>query len=242
MRKCVIITPILLISLVLTAAIGCLRTGDDGFTTSFGLNNCRVLVPGAGNSYFSLQPGRFLKLEGEEDGEFVEVEITVLGETKRIPFELDGQPFLAIARIVEEHEWIDGETVEISRNYFATCQNSNNVFYLGEDVDIYKDGEIVSHDGAWLAGVDGALPGLIMPELFLLGARYYQEIAPKVALDRAEHVEMDMTVETPAGIFENCVLVIETTPLEEGEKSIKVYTPGIGLIIDDFLELVEYEL
>ena len=42
---------------------------------------------------------------------------------------------------------------------------------------IVEDGRIVSHEGAWRAGVDGAQPGLIMPGTFLLGSRYFQEIA-----------------------------------------------------------------
>jgi hypothetical protein len=37
--------------------------------------------------------------------------------------------------------------VEISRNYFAMCKPTSNAIYFGEDVDIYEDGEIVSHEG-----------------------------------------------------------------------------------------------
>ena len=71
----------------------------------------------------------------------------------------------------------------------------NDVFYFGEDVDIFENGTI-SHDGAWLAGVDDALPGLLMPGTFLLGARYFQEVASGVALDRSENVEMGLRMRT----------------------------------------------
>jgi hypothetical protein len=117
---------------------------------------------------------------------------------------------------------------------------TGSVYYFGEDVDIYEDGEVVSHDGAWLAGVDGAEPGIIMPGTVLLGSRYYQEIAPDVALDRAEHIAMDVTAEVEAGTFEDCLEVWETTPLDPDELSVKVYAPGVGLVIDDVTELVEY--
>ena len=103
----------------------------------------------------------------------------------------------------------------------------------------HEDGEIVSHDGAWLAGVDGALPGIVMPGTFLLGSRYFQEVAPGVALDRAEHTAEGLVVETEAGEFEGCVEIIETSPLEPGAESRKLYCPGVGLVMDDDLLLVE---
>jgi hypothetical protein len=59
-------------------------------------------------------------------------------------------------------------------------------------------------------------------------------------MDRAEHVEMDLTVETPAGVFEGCVMAVDTTPLEPDEETVKIYAPGIGLIVDGPVELAEY--
>jgi hypothetical protein len=72
----------------------------------------------------------------------------------------------------------------------------------------------------------------------LIGSRYYQEVAPGVALDRAHHVAMDVTVETPAGTFIDCLQVDETTPLEPGV-SPKLYAPKVGLVRDNILDLVE---
>ena len=130
----------------------------------------------------------------------------------------------------------DGELTEISRNYFATCLPSRDVYYFGEDVDIYEEGEIVSHEGAWLAGRYGARPGIIMPEsAFLLGQRYYQEVAPGVALDRAEHVDSQFELSVPAGNFDDCVEIDESTPLSPGG-SHKVYCEEVGLVIDGDLE------
>lgn len=100
-----------------------------------------------------------------------------------------------------------------------------------------EDGEIVGHGGAWLAGRHGARPGLIMPEsAFIVGQRYFQEMAPQVALDRAEHVEVGLEVVVPAGHFRGCVAIDESSPLESGT-SHKVYCRHVGLVIDDDLEL-----
>jgi hypothetical protein len=57
-----------------------------------------------------------------------------------------------------------------------------------------------------------------------------------VALDRAEHVGVDLEVRVPAGRFDDCVRVKETTPLEAGAV-FKTYCPGVGLVIDDALRL-----
>ena len=186
------------------------------------------LGPTGRNPYFILEPGYFLVLrKGNE-----ELTITVLDETKKV----DGVE----TRVVEEKETKNGKLVEISRNFFAISKRTNSVYYFGEEVDIYEDGKVVSHEGAWLSGVKGAKFGLMMPGTPLVGGRYYNEIAPEVAMDRAEIVSMKETVETIAGTFKNCLKIEETTPLEPGNKEYKYYAPGIGLINDANAELVKY--
>jgi hypothetical protein len=73
----------------------------------------------------------------------------------------------------------------------------------------------------------------------LLGARHYQEISPK-AMDRAEILRDDVTLETPAGTFRKCILVEETSALDPGDKCYKTYAPGVGLIQDEDLLLTSY--
>lgn len=210
------------------------------FTSDFRLEDCRFKARGT-NPYFILQPGYQLVLEGEEDGELVHLEITVLRKTETISVPEIGD---VKTRVVEERESADGTPVETSRNFFATCNPTNDVYYFGEEVDIFEEDGTVSHDGAWRAGQpdeDGlAEPGLMMPGTFLLGSRYYQEIADGIALDRAEHTAMGLEVTVPAGTFTDCVQVIETTPLEPGAQSEKIYCPGVGLVKDGTVELVSY--
>ena len=201
------------------------------FTKTFRTDNCKLRAKGR-NDFFRLTPGYSQLLKGEEDNESVKVLITVLRKTKVV----DG----VRCRVVREKEWADGELVEISWNYFAICKKHRGVFYFGEDVDIYEDGRAVSHEGAWLAGVDGATAGMMMPGYPLVGSRYYQERAPGVAMDRAEHLSVTTTIVTPAGTFGNCLEVEETTPLAPGDVSTKIYAPGIGLVQDDVFQLVDY--
>jgi hypothetical protein len=199
--------------------------------SSFNLENCDFASTGE-NSYFILIPGYQVTLEGEEDGEDLQLVMTVLNETKVV----DGIE----TRVVEEKETEGGNLVEISRNYFAICKPTNNAIYFGEDVDMYEDGEIVSHEGAWLAGANGSKAGMIMPGKVEVGLKYYQEIAPGVAEDRAEIIGVNDTLDTPAGNFQNVLRTEETNPLEPGVKESKFYAPGIGLIQEEALVLVKY--
>lgn len=214
------------------------------FTDQFPLGDCTFSSTG-NNPYFTLQVGRQLHFnnlncldEGDCD-EFSELIITVTGDIEVISMEIDGAMTDINTRVVQEYETTDGELEEISRNYFAECSETQDVYYFGEEVDIYEDGEIVDHEGAWRAGQNEAQPGVIFPGgAFMLGARYYQEIAPEVALDRAEHTGFNLEFSVPAGDYDNCVEITETTPLEKHEESIKYYCHGTGLVFDDDLELV----
>lgn len=200
------------------------------YTESFGIDSCTFMTTGK-NNYFILEPGFQLTLLGVDGKDSTKLIITVLNETKKIG--------TIETRIVEENESINGKTVEISRNYFAFCLQTSSVFYFGEEVDIYKNGKIVSHDGAWVAeGKNKA--GIGMPGLILSGARYYQEIAPGIAMDRAEILSTTETMKTPAGEFINCLMTEETNALNPKEKEYKVYAPGIGLLKDEELLLVKY--
>jgi hypothetical protein len=184
------------------------------------------------NPYWILEPGYQLVLDGKEDKKAVHLVITVLNETKKV----DGVE----TRIVEERESADGELVEISRNYFAVGNQTHNLYYFGEDVDMYKNGKITNHEGSWLSGTEGAKYGVMLPGDVKIGDKYYQEKAPGKALDRGENVSTSIKLETPAGKFKNCLKVKETTPLEPDNTEYKVYAPGIGIVQEGRLKLVKY--
>jgi len=233
-QRGVLMRRFLWLAVVVAAGIGvltlgaCLGSGAwSGTWTSVFPTEPDELVPTGRNPYFILEPGYTLVLEGGD----ARLTITVLNETKKV----DGVE----TRVVEERETKGGQLIEVARNYFAISKRTNDVFYFGEDVDMYKDGRLVNHDGTWLSGVNGSKFGLIMPGRPLLNARYYQEVAPKVAMDRATIVSVSETVKTPAGEFTNCLKVEETTPLERFVTEYKYYAPGIGMVRDGSLRLVK---
>lgn len=223
---------------------------DDEFTTEFRLGDCVELLTEGTNPFFILEEGYTLVLEGEEDGEEIRVMITVLADIYPTASGVD-------TRVVEEREWVDGDLVEISKNYFAICRRTNDVLYYGElshqceegfdeEDDSCEDGNF---DGSWEAGVNDAEPGLIMPGTFLLGSKYFQEQAPAedpedAAMDRGENVEMGIDWGDDDDEFDECVMVVDTNPAEGVCKTkkgdVKIYCPGIGIVQDEELELVYY--
>jgi len=201
------------------------------FTDTFFFDDCDGFSTTGSNRYFILEPGFQLVLEGKRGIHTDQSILTVLNETKTI----DGVE----TRILENKETRDGALTEVSMNYFAICNKTNSVFYFGEDVDEYENGVIVGHAGSWQAGKNGGKAGLEMPGIILLGARFYMEVVPGVAEDKTEIVSMTETVQTPAGTFENCLKTKESSDLEKGVFD-KYYAPGIGLIKDLNLELIDY--
>jgi hypothetical protein len=186
------------------------------------------LGPNGFNPYFPLTPGLKLTLtDGNE-----QVVFSVLEETKVV----DGVE----TRVVEEYETKGGELVEISRNYFAVDKKKGDVYYFGEDVDIYENGKVVKNSGAWIAGVDGAKFGMIMPGKPKVGDRFYLEMAPG-AVERVEIQNTEATLDTPARSFGNVVHAREYDELDGGTSE-KWYAPGIGMIGDDGMRLVKVEM
>ena len=203
------------------------REKSSQFTSTFPVDKATLVSVGK-NPYFILEPGYRLHFKAEH----ATLTVTVLDETKAV----DGVK----TRIVEERETEDGKLIEVSRNYFAIDKATGAVYYFGEDVDIYRGGKVVGHEGAWLSGVDGARFGMMMPGKPKVGDKFYQELAPKVAMDRCEVVAVGEGIKTPAGAFKDCLGTKETSPLERGA-SVKVYAPGVGMVRDDEFLLVRVE-
>jgi hypothetical protein len=218
--------------IVFVVALATLARGaanEGGFVDQFEVKRENFVATGR-SDLLILEPGYEHEYQTADGSE--KLLVTVLEETKVI----DGVE----TRTVEEREWKDGRLAEVSRNYFAIDRATGDAYYFGEEVDDYKDGRVVGHGGAWRAGENGARFGLFMPAAPKVGQKFYQEVAPKVAMDRVEIASVSETVQVPAGKFENCVKTNETTPLEPGALEHKLYAAKVGLISDGDLKLVRH--
>ena len=190
------------------------------------------------NPYFPMLVGSRWVYEGEADGEAERVEIVVTDQRKTV--------MGIAATVVRDSVYVDDELVEDTYDWFAQ-DRAGNVWYLGEDSQEIDDGEVVSTEGSWEAGVDGALPGIVMAAEPAVGDAYRQEYYVGEAEDMFEIIAVGGSVAVPAGSFEDVVTTQDWTPLEPEVVEEKQYAPGIGKLReektaggDDVSELVEF--
>src|ERR1041385_2674122 len=219
----------LALAAVVSLAFAPASAGNKNFTSEFVGENSFAT---SGNNFFlPLKPGLFQLLETKNHR--VKVLVTVTDRTKVV----DGVE----TRIVREHEEKDGVLTEISDNYEAISTKTRAVYYFGEYATQYKDGQAVGHKGSWEAGKDGATFGMLMPGVPLLGAKFVQENAPPIALDRSQIIEEGVTIDTPAGTLKNCLRVYDTDGLDpQAPPENKIYCHSIGNIVDEKLIVVKY--
>jgi hypothetical protein len=197
------------------------------------------------NTYNPLPVDQRWVYQGNEQGATIGLQITVLNETEAF---YSGRRTV-MTRVVEELEWEDANAnglvddgaeslIEISRNFYAQTQDGT-LCYFGEEVDIYEAGVVVSHEGAWRADDQRNAPGIFMPADPQPGMTYQQEAAPGIAEDTATVIRRGRTVTVPAGTFTDTITVRDFNPLD-GSRGTKVYAPGVGLIIDGPLDLIDY--
>ena len=188
------------------------------------------------NQYFPLVPGTVFHYEGTLEGESLSSTYEVTTETRVV--------MGVTCVVVRDTVSVDGEVVEDTYDWFAQ-DTDGNVWYFGEASQDLEIGEVVSTEGSWEAGIDGALPGIIMPAEPRVGDTYTQEVAPGIAEDMGEVIEIGSTLELSLGSFDNVLVMKEWNPLDSDVIEHKSYAPGFGMVLaeaiqgeDERLELV----
>ena len=147
-------------------------------------------------------------------------EITVLPRTKTIV--LKGKQ---VAAVVSQYVAYDEDrVVEVAYDFFAQADDGA-VWYLGEDVNNYKDGKVINHDGTWLAGRDGP-PGMIMPAHPKVGDVYYPENIPGLVFEQVTVQRAGQRVHGPRGAVGGAIAIQEK--LQNGDLEQKMFAPGYG--------------
>jgi hypothetical protein len=134
--------------------------------------------------------------------------------------------------VVRDTVYLDGEMIEDTYDWYAQ-DTDGNVWYLGEDTHEYEDGVAVNANGAWEAGVDGALPGIVMLADPTVGAAYRQEYLAGEAEDMGEVIVVGGSVDVPAGSYDDVVVTRDWTPLEPDVIEEKTYARGVGFVFEE---------
>jgi hypothetical protein len=210
----------------------------DGGDYSVGVEPAEF-VAAIDNPRLPFTPGSRWTYGGREGNSYERIEVVVTDDTRDV---------MGIrATVVREREWLDGRLVEETFDWYAQDRDGN-VWYLGEDTRAFKEGDVVSTAGAWEAGVDGALPGIIMRADPRIGDAYRQEFYPGEAEDMAEVIDRGASETVPFASFDRLLVTKEWTPLEPNVVEQKYYERGVGLVMEETVrggsartELVRYD-
>ena len=200
--------------------------GDDDDTYNPGIDPANF-VEGIDNPYLPLIPGTTRTYEANTDEGLETVVVSVTNDTKVI--------MGVTCIVVRDTASLEGSVIEDTYDWFAQDVDGN-VWYFGEDTAEYDNGEIVSTEGSWEAGVGGALPGIVMEGNPQVGDIYRQEYLAGEAEDMAEVLSLDESVTVPYGSFDHCLMTKDWTPLEPGIVEHKYYCENIGEVLAEKVE------
>lgn len=175
------------------------------------------------NPYFPLVPGTRFVYEGTTpDGH--ERNITdVTRDTKTI--------MGVETRVVHDVVSVDGRPEEETFDWYAQ-DKQGNVWYFGEDTK-KLGGPTVDTAGSFVAGVNGALPGIIMPGNPAVGDAYRQEYAKGHAEDTAKILSLAGTEMVPfGGAYTGLLVTEDVNPLNPtAAVENKYFARGVGFLV-----------
>jgi hypothetical protein len=171
------------------------------------------------NPWFPLVPGTVYRYRERTGAEIADDVVTVTPDTKLVM----GVPCAVVHDVLTENGVVKEDTYD-----WYSQDNDGNVWYFGEDSKAYDERGVVSTEGSWQAGVDGARPGIMMYANPTPGPEYWQEHATD-AQDKARVIALHEHVQVPFGTYPDSLRIKEWSELEAGS-GMKWYARGAGFV------------
>ena len=189
-------------AIALVAAVFALTAGAEAASPRFSAH--------VTNEWFPLAPGTTWVYHGVKDGKATRDVVTATSRVRVI----QGAP----CAVVVDRLYEAGKLEERTTDYYSQ-DAAGNVWYFGEDTaELTPAGKVKSTEGTWLAGRDGAKPGIYFPAKPRVGQSGRQEYYKGQAEDHFRVVHVTPTT----------VVTQEWTPLEPGVLDEKVYERRVG--------------
>ena len=166
---------------------------------------------------------RWIYRELEANGTVTDGVVVATTKTEKLANGITG-------RVVRDTARQSGQIIEDTIDWYAQ-DSAGNVWYVGEDTAEFEGGAIASTAGSWQAGVDGALPGVIVPADPQPGLAYRQEYYAGQAEDNGAVVSLDETADVPYGHFDSLMMTADTSGIEPNVLEHKFYAKGVGPIL-----------
>ena len=176
------------------------------------------------NPYWPMKPGdHWVYRETDAEGEVQRNDVIVTHDTKKI-MGID-------AVVVHDTVRLGGELTEDTYDWYAQDVDGN-LWYLGEDTAEYENGTLKTKEGSWEAGVDGALPGILMPANPEVGMTYREEYYKGHAEDGARIISVDALAKVPYGRFDQGVQTRNFSGIEPDVIEEKIYAKDVGVVLE----------
>jgi hypothetical protein len=176
------------------------------------------------NQWFPLKPGSTWHYRGRDDqGRFGD-RMHVKHKTKTI---------LGVrSTVVHDVVLRDGKPREVTNDWYAQ-DHRGNIWYFGERTkELDKHGHVITREGSFKAGRDGARPGVFMSGDPKVGQHARQEYYKGHAEDHFKVLDTSAKVKTPYVSSHHALRTREWTPLEKGIIDNKYYVRGVGDVVE----------
>jgi hypothetical protein len=176
------------------------------------------------NRFFPLKVGRTFVYTGTKDGKKALNIVTTTSRTRVVAG--------VRTRVVEDRLYLDNVLEERTSDYYAQ-DRCGNVWYFGEDTaTLDARGRVISTEGSFHAGVDGARPGVFMQAEPQLGRWFRQEWYAGQAEDTFRVIDRSARIRVPYATFRHALRTEERTALEPDVLDNKYYVVGIGEVFE----------
>ena len=174
------------------------------------------------NPWFPLVPGSKYVYRGREGSTRMTDVLRVTRRTKRIL----GVRTTVVHDVVRKH----GRPEEVTNDWYAQDRHGN-VWYFGEATrNLDRHGHVISTEGSFKAGRDGARAGVYISGHPQVGQRARQEYYKGQAEDRFRVLDLDAHAAVPYVTTHHALRTREQTPLEPGVVDNKYYVRGVGTV------------
>jgi hypothetical protein len=184
------------------------------------------------NPYLPMFPGTVWIYEGDDNGILRRDVVRILDETRVIEGVTCTEMYQEVYR--------DGELSETTSHWYAQ-DREGNVWVYGENSLEYEDGQAVTTEDSWLAGVGGMRPWMVLAGDPQVGDVYLG--ANPTGREEVRVLSVTESAAAAAGQFENCVAVEESDPDDPEDVDMIIYGPGVGMVSEESpggrIELVE---
>jgi hypothetical protein len=174
------------------------------------------------NPWFPLRPGNRLVSIGTEAGNHLRDVVFTTYSTAVI----DG----VTCRAVRDRLFQNSILREITTDWYAQTRRGT-VWYFGErTAELDRHGHVVSREGSFRSGRNGAEAGVFMPAHPRVGQSFRQENYPGHAEDRFTIRDLSTDIAVPVIASHHAMLTRETSPLEPGVVDHKYYLRDVGTV------------